>query len=303
MKAIWCVLLLCLPVNAAEPPKTWRAMLPAPDKVPDYMQSISVTIRAGETTQGSGFLKTRARGGERVTFVWTAAHVVENLRSQEEVIDTSGVKRMVVKFRDAAIVREEVAKGRRVGESRLDVKVIRYSRDEDLALLEVRRPDWTTASVIFYLDPTIPPIGTRLFHVGSLLGQMGSNSMTAGIVSQIGRVIENKEFDQFTVSAFPGSSGGGVYLENGALIGMVTRGAGETFNLSVPVRRLVKWAKTAKVYWAIDDSEPLPSEADLDRLPVEDVGRAFGPQAASTPLTPSKPVQVRSLELRTRTIP
>ncbi|HAT67623.1 MAG TPA: hypothetical protein DCS66_24005, partial [Flavobacteriaceae bacterium] len=58
---------------------------------------------------------------------------------------------------------------------------------------------------------------TELYHVGSLLGQTGSNSMTRGIVSQVGRVLnlgsgDGTVFDQTTVTAFPGSSGGGVFL-------------------------------------------------------------------------------------------
>ena len=252
--------------------------------------SVSVKSSGGE---GSGVIKTRVVGGQSISFVWTAGHVVESLRSVEEIIDSNGTKRQAVKFADAAIVREESQGGRRVGESKMDVKVVRFSKEEDLALLQVRKQNYTSASVTFCLDPQIPPIGTRLLHVGSLLGQMGANSMTSGIQSQIGRVRDQKEFEQSTVTAFPGSSGGGVYLENGAYVGMLVQGAGEQFNLYVPVRRMLRWAKRANVEWAINDDVPAPSELDLEHLPVEDAGGRFpvsGAQPSPSPApVPAKP--------------
>ena len=55
--------------------------------------------------------------------------------------------------------------------------------DTILALLMVRAKDYAKDGVDFYLkeeNDRIIPIGTDLFHVGSLLGQMGANSMTTG---------------------------------------------------------------------------------------------------------------------------
>lgn len=251
------------------------AQLPPADKVPDYLQEISVTIKA-DNAEGSGVVKTRVIDGKAVNFVWTAAHVVDGLRSTEEVVDPkTGTKRIKVSFRDPGIVKELVEEGRRVGDLRMDATVIRYSKDEDLAILRIRKRDFVKASVVFYLEEKIPAVGTDLYHVGSLLGQMGSNSLTSGIVSQIGRTIDKWEYDQTTCTAFPGSSGGGVYLRDGHYIGMLVRGAGEGFNLSVPVRRMVKWSKAANVYWALDDKAPSPTQAELDKLPIEDTGASF----------------------------
>lgn len=253
----------------------WKAKLPPPERVAGYLQDISVTIKAG-SSEGSGVIKTREVNGVKTNYVWTAAHVVEGLRSVEEVIDSAtGTKRQVIKFADARIVKELVENGRRVGELAMDATVVRYSRDEDLALLKIRKTGFVDASVVFYLNDDIPALGTRLLHCGSLLGQMGANSMTSGIQSQIGRILDQKEYDQTTVVAFPGSSGGGVYLENGAYIGMVVRGAGEGFNLCVPIRRMRKWAEKAQIKWAIDDSVPVPSPEELEKLPVEDSGVRF----------------------------
>jgi len=86
-------------------------------------------------------------------------------------------------------------------------------------------------------------------------------------------------FDQTTVAAFPGSSGGGVYLKSdGRYVGMIVRGAGETFNLIVPVRRMVAWAKKNKMMWALDSKVPMPTNAQLFKIPVEDVGADFSEQ-------------------------
>jgi S1-C subfamily serine protease len=241
-----------------------------------HLQDISVTIvsksGAGSGGEGSGVVKTRKlQDGSSVNFIWTAAHVIDNLRKTRSAIDPkTGTQKTVVEFDDAMVVKSISQEGRTVGKLELMAEVIRYSKEEDLALLKLRKKDFIQSSVVFHLDNEIPPIGTDLLHVGSLLGQVGSNSMTTGIMSQHGRIIDKKVFDQTTVNAFPGSSGGGVYTKDGKMIGMLVRGAGETFNLIVPVRRIRDWARHAKIEWAIDDNIPVPSDQDLERLPVED---------------------------------
>ena len=56
---------------------------------------------------------------------------------------------------------------------------------------------------------------------------------------------------------------------------MLVRGAGETFNLIVPVRRIKEWAQKAKVEWAIDDNVKVPSETDMKKIPIEDSKLGF----------------------------
>jgi len=258
----------------------WRDRLPSQERVAQHLQDISVTIRTSRA-EGSGVFFTRDVEGAKVNFIWTAAHVVDDLRYVDSVISQDGSDRKLVKFRDCQIIKQLIQDGRRVGDMRLDAKVIRYSVEQDLALLRLRKSGFVDASVVFYDDHEIPALGTRLLHVGSLLGQQGSNSMTAGIQSQIGRIIDQQEFDQQTVTAFPGSSGGGVYLENGAYIGMLVRGAGEGFNLCIPVRRIKKWAYESGIAWAFDPTATIPSQAELDAMRIEDPGARFLSDAAS----------------------
>jgi len=264
---------------------------PTTGGVVQTLQDTSVTIRAGRS-QGSGTLFTRKLdGGDTVTFVWTAAHVVDGLKKTRSVIDPdSGTPRLLVEFEDAEVVREFTEEGRRIGEMKFNARVVRYSnasQGEDLALLLIRRKNYVGENITtsFYLDEAIPPIGTELYHVGSLLGQVGSNSLTTGVVSQIGRVLDlganGVIFDQTTVTAFPGSSGGGVFLKSdGRYVGMLVRGAGEQFNFTVPARRLVGWAKKTGVEWAINPEVKLPSLDEISKIKVEDTGATFKAAAA-----------------------
>ena len=148
---------------------------------------------------------------------------------------------------------------------------------------------WTAAHVVSGLRST--------------RGQLGSNSMTAGIVSQHGRVLSglNGVFDQTTVTAFPGSSGGGVYLEDGRYIGMLVRGAGEGFNLIVPVRRMRTWAKEANVEWAMDPTAKMPTPEELSKLPVEFTGTKFSANAG-TDADKKKANKSFPRQIRTRSI-
>lgn len=242
--------------------------------VPDYLQDISVTIRAGGS-EGSGVAFNR----DGVTYVWTAGHVIDGLRGTRMVVDPkTGTPRTIVEFKDAKIVKTLRESGSTVGRTEIDAEVIRYSgatHGEDLALLRVRKKGFLNVSAKFYLDEKLPALGTRLLHVGSLLGQQGSNSLTAGIMSQHGRLIGKTVYYQTTVTAFPGSSGGGVYLEDGNYVGMLVRGSGEGFNLIVPTRRMLVWAKRAGILWALDSKVKVPSVEDLKKLPIEDVGADF----------------------------
>lgn len=257
--------------------------------VPDYLQNISVTIKAGGS-QGSGTIVTRKIGDDTITFIWTAAHVIDGLRTTRTVVTPQGTPRIIVEYKDAEIVQERQQDGRRVGEVKYDCKVIKVSDadyGEDLAVLMVRCKGAYPLNVCakFHKDPNyIPPIGVDLSHCGSLLGQFGANSYTTGVLSQVGRTLPMKGanvkvFDQVTTVSFPGSSGGGMYLkDSGLYIGMLTQGVMQLqgFNFIVPVRRIHAWATASKIEWAIDPNVPMPSLKEIDAIPVEDAGQSPG---------------------------
>jgi S1-C subfamily serine protease len=260
---------------------------PAVASIPDDLQRVSVTIKAGDA-QGSGTLVTRQIGEDTVTFVWTAAHVVDGLRTTRTVVTPQGTPRILVEYRDAEIVQERQQTGRRVGEVKYDCKIIKVSDadyGEDLAVLMVRCKGAYPLSACAKFHPDInyiPPIGVDLSHCGSLLGQFGANSYTTGVLSQTGRTLPMKGanvkvFDQVTAVAFPGSSGGGMFLKaSGEYIGMLTQGVMKLqgFNFIVPVRRIHAWSKAAKVEWAIDPNAEMPTLKEIDAIPVEDAGQS-----------------------------
>jgi len=269
------------------------------NKLYQHLQDVSVTVKTWDG-EGSGVIITRdivvtSSDAEKpfkvkVNFVLTAAHVIDGLRSVRTIIK-DGQSKKIIEFKDAQIVKELVEDGRRVGEMKMEAKVIKYSdseNGEDLALLMIRKKGFIDKSAIFYEAKGKPvPIGTELYHVGSLLGQTGSNSMTRGICSQVGRVLDlgsagGVVFDQTTVTAFPGSSGGGVFLSErsgdkaGQYVGMLVRGAGETFNLIVPVRRIKLWAEREKISWLMNESCDTPPLRDILSLPIEGGGSKIG---------------------------
>jgi len=269
-----CVtLVLCASLGYAEEKQT----LETPQDVAAYLQEISVTIKAGYA-EGSGTAIVRKIDGEEVTFVWTAAHVVDGLRKEKTVVTPDGTKRTKVVFDDCSLVQEVRQDGRRVGEWKFDARVLRFSAEEDLSLLMVRKRGLLEASARFYLEDEIPAVGTELYHCGSPGGQsLGANSVTSGILSQIGRTFPDEigEFDQATVACLPGSSGGGVFnVETGEYLGMLTMGirGQDSFAYFVPVRRIAKWCENTEMEWAVDEDADTPTLEELRKMHVEDVG-------------------------------
>lgn len=275
-----CAVLGTLTITAAV---CAAAELSSPQQVAAHLQEVSVTIKAAGS-QGSGTAVVRKIEGQPVTFVWTAAHVVDGLRRTVEVIAPDGTKRTKVTFEDCDLVQEVRQDGRRVGEWQFDAQVVRFDAEEDLALLRVRKVGFLEASATFWLKDEIPAVGTELFHCGSPGGQeVGANSVTDGAVAQIGRTFpgEKGEFDQATVASLPGSNGGGVLDKaTGEYVGMLTMGltGQDSFAYYIPIRRMKTWAEKAGLMWALDPSAKVPSADDLKKLPIEDSGD-FGKRA------------------------
>lgn len=251
------------------------------ESLPEKLQQLSVTIKAGGA-QGSGFFLTRKmKDGDKdvdVNFVVSAAHVVSDLRSVREILD-NGVTKKIVEFKDCEVVQEVSEGGRRVGEYKMNAKIIKYSHSEygeDLVLMLVRKRGLTSANTKFYLDgDKTAVVGTELYHSASPLGQIGAGTVTSGTVTQIGRTLdlsngEQTVFDQVNVASWPGCSGGGVFLKSDArLVGVLVRGAGESFGLIVPVRRMYSYYEKNNMLWVLDESIKMPTMKELEAIPIE----------------------------------
>ena len=277
LASLFMVALLLIPASVSQAEEV---------SVSQYLQDISVTIKT-DRGSGSGVIFSRKissdDGDKNVNFVWTAAHVLEGIRSIRSILDIEGKTLKKPVFKDVKIVKKLIENGITVGELSMDAVVVKYSDatdGEDLALLMIKKFDFVDVSAKFKKDENNAglALGTQLYHVGSLLGESGANSMTTGIMSQVGRMLALNSstkilFDQTTVTAFPGSSGGGVFLTTGEYIGMLVRGAGETFNLIVPMRRIQKWAKSEDIEWALDPSVKAPTLQEINKLPKEKIGK------------------------------
>jgi hypothetical protein len=245
----------------------------ATDKVVQDLQDCSVTIRVTDGKhggEGSGVIVTR----NGTTYVMTAAHVVELVRNTRKVVDPkTGTPRYIISFGPVLILKDVFDGDRKVGSLTAEAEVIKYSDadfGEDVAILRVKKGGLLPqVSAKFYNDTAYLPVGTKLLHVGSMYGFVGSNSYTTGVLSQVGRVIEDKMFYQTNVVACPGSSGCGIFLEDGRYVGMFVRAWNipTGFGYFTPIQRIEKWAKKTNALWFFDETVPLPTNfGDIELL-------------------------------------
>lgn len=260
---------------------------PTPARVPPYqrdntqsvvkhLQDTSVTVRVDTpfgSSSGSGTIVVRNFNGTNVAFVWTAHHVVEHLRQIRTVSGSHG-DRKVVSYGDPTIVKQLLQDGNTTGDTRLFCKVLTCSPKNDIAILQVRQYNSYGTGVEFDLSEEVTPVATELFHCGSPAGQaLGHNSLTSGIIAANGRMFDGLSYDQTTVNALPGSSGGIVARRgDGKCVGLLTLGIrnADSFNYIVPSRRIVEWCKENDLLWAVDPQAKLPALKDLNNIPIED---------------------------------
>lgn len=221
----------------------------------------SVTVRA-DGSQGSGVLITRMVkiNGKLVkrTFVLTCAHVVDSMVKKDKSGNVTYGKPKV----EQQISRGGIIVGKKV----YNTKIVYYSsekdRGHDLALLMIT--NGVIDQNVEFFDG-IPVIGVDVWHVGTPRGM--TQSLTDGIISVVGRVLMVTDsyatyFDQACVSALPGSSGGGVFFEDGKLMGLVARQVDDNFNFIIPARRIKAWADSIGASWIYDSN--LTSEVKND---------------------------------------
>lgn len=249
------------------------------DSVEELLKA-SVMIRCKDGT-GSGVI---FKNGE-TDFVWTAAHVVSSHQQIKTVIDAAtGQPKVSIRYADVGVSQPIFEDGRKVGERLYFASIIRFSdieqEGEDLALLRVYKKRAFAGGIRFLSLKSIPRPGDKLWHIGSMSGAEGSNTLTDGIFSVAGRLriggmhnetCHPKVYDQISVPAIRGCSGGGVFLKStGECVGLLTEGITggvETPNCIVPARRIHKFAKRSRCEWAVNASIAI---AEADTAPTTD---------------------------------
>lgn len=219
---------------------------------------------------GSGTVIVRdGKKGKKLNFVWTAAHVIQPFRL--EVKEKNGTN-LVSEFRDVGIVTFTYKNEEIVKTNVYLAEVVRYSKDEDLALLKLKKTDVFKKGAEFYLEERAPKIGTPIFHIGSMFGERGYNSYSEGVYAQYDRNRSSHNIlDQVTAVIFPGCSGGGVFLKDGRYIGMANAIYAPNVGLIVPSRKIIDWSKRHDIKWAVDPKVAVPSDEDLKCFPVDEL--------------------------------
>lgn len=293
MKRIFLCVVLTLTCSLA---------MAADQPIGPWLQKVSVNVLSVKSgyggAQGSGTIFLSDLDGKPAAFILTAHHVIENLREVTSVIGPDGETRKAIRYADASIIQEQVLAGRTVGEVKYDARVLTVSQRRDIALLRVRKGDFTASGASFFLGGSIPVAGTEIYHCGAPGGKEtgGTCSLTGGIVSRIGVRIpgfgggsEHGIFDQTDTAALGGSSGGMVALKSdGRWIGMITLGlgGGDNFHWFVPARSVRAWAKEVKVMWLFDKSLPRPTEKDVEAIVLEHVKPGYAGKTGVPTLVP-----------------
>ncbi len=283
--------IFCLSLLGASAPVTPAAPASKPAGCLDGLREASVLVHCrGASGSGVAFL---AQGA---TFIWTDAHVVEGAKKVETVIDPRTGKSIVrCSFADVVLYRDVVEAGRKVGSETRLARVIRYSERHDIALLRTHAPSWPQRGVVFIDSQDLPRVGEAVWHVGSMRGERGANSVSDGVVAALGRLRQGfvptdtddpLVYDQMSMVAHPGSSGGGVFRKSdGKCLGLVTEflGGDRTFGslCITPARRLRQFARQARCCWAIDSTIAVPAHDDEPVMQDH-----FAPPAPAVPAPP-----------------
>lgn len=199
-----------------------------------------------DSGSGSGVVVKR---GTRI-FLWTAAHVVDDC--------------------DSVTIRSYIRhEGARVGQTDFTARILERNDALDIALLWVIAPPEYFESVIF-ADSELSRVGQSVYHVGNYGGKDFDDSVSIGIISQVGVPPLSQTWhwqfplDQTTAFVTYGSSGGGIFRHSdnkliGIIVGSPRPGIAD-INLFVPIRAIRLWAESAHILWAMYGTE---SPADV----------------------------------------
>jgi S1-C subfamily serine protease len=131
--------------------------------------------------------------------------------------------------------------------------------EQDIALLKLKDNIFTN-STVFYLDNIIPPVGETIHNVGNYKGDFAEYSFSSGVIAYLNRHMISWDYlDQSTFTIYTGSSGSGVFLDDGRCIGIVVMCAngGDSCGFYIPIRRILHWARERKFEYLLNPALPV----------------------------------------------
>lgn len=195
---------------------------------------------------GSGVITTNGSH----SYVWTCAHVLAHLRDRDG------------NFPVFTIYTENTEGGRKVSDHRYLATLLKIGEADDIALLKVWQRNFGKGVRFSRL---VPALGAPLWHVGSMRGVRGHNSVSEGCIAAVGR-LDHGVWDQACLTFHFGSSGGGVWdKRTGVCYGLIAAylyGDPLTFGTGfvVPSRRIWEFAEREGVLHTVDDNYAVPMD-------------------------------------------
>jgi len=204
-----------------------------------------------ETPDGWGSaVAFKVRGSDR-TFFLTAKHVVENKG-------------------DLKIRVESHIRGFKSGHFEVPAQTVFISPGCDAAILTIPPVNWKFRGA--KIERFLPRVGTEVYAVGNMHGANFDNTVSQGIVAQLGvRPQDVPNFpwslvDQTTAINLPGSSGGPVFdRATGRLLGIQVGNMQSAVFLYLPSRVLLAKSHAEGWGWLFGDA-PVPSEKQLQEF-------------------------------------
>lgn len=224
--------------------------------------SVSIYAKGSEgASTGSGVVFIN----NNKTFVWTCKHVIDTAITQELNIDiakqTTEYKFELGKVQ--AITKLHNENMDEAGYIYVHAKIIRFSTQDDLALLELSHNGIFKETVRFPTNPKYTPqIGFKVYHVGSMGGLSGHHAMAEGHQGQQGVQLQDCKMDRIALNIQQGSSGGGVFeYWSGRCIGLAARSMDDkSFNQCyiIPWRHMHAFASRLDCHWALNSNISVP---------------------------------------------
>jgi len=205
-----------------------------------YANTAMVSYGGGH---GSGVVFSR----NGVTFIWTAAHVVNKHMRPDGTFP---------EFTITQNSRAGVARVLRAGDEKIDA---------DCALLELVEGG-LHGTAHFYRAFNQIRVGQEVIHCGYPYEPQNGPFLSIGTIAGVHRLLKVryklKPFftDSVSINAYPGCSGGPLAdAETGGIIGLHIISRAPGFKFIVPTREIFEWAKKHDCLWAFDRKVLLPA--------------------------------------------